>query len=273
MPRLASADVCTKFHALTTYATEEQLKTVLHAKSSQIEHARYIYHYKEDKEPHIHLAIVTIEPRKLSAIRGWFKELTDSKGQLANTLSEELISTTALETYFTHLDAASLIDKTKHQYTDEDIKVLIGDSDSYLSLETRIEAERRVADESAEHKAKKRVATEADIEQQINDIIAGVPLRIMAKKYGRDYIKNRRSYNDYAAMIVCQETGTLPLHLLADPVAEKINDLRRQAANDGYEEALKVSTAMWNMAANDCGLPAAKINQIVDYMEKLLRKE
>lgn len=273
MGRSASTDVCTKFHALTTYATEEQVKTVLQVKSSQIEHARYIYHHKEDKEPHLHLAIVTIEPRKLSAIRGWFKELTDSKGQYANTLSEELISTSSMEQYFTHTDEKSMKDKTKHQYTSEDIKVLFGDSNTYLSLETRIEEERRVADESAERKAKKRAETAEDIDQQINDIIAGVPLRIMAKKYGRDYIKNRRVYNDYVAMIVCEETGALPMHLLADPVAEKINDLRRQAANDGYEEALKVSNALWNMAANDCGISQDKLNQITKYMEKMLRKD
>lgn len=273
MARPASTDVCTKFHALTTYATEEQLKTVLQVKSSQIEHARYIYHYKEDKEPHIHLTLVTVEPRKLSAIRGWFKELTDSKGQVANTLSEELISTSAMEDYFTHSDEKSLSDASKHQYLKEDIKVLIGDTDTYLSTETRIEQNQRLAEDSAEREFKKRAATADDVEQQINDIIAGVPLRDMAKKYGRDYIKNRRAYNEYAAMVACEETGVLPLHLLADPITEKINELRRQAANDGYEEALRVSNALWNMAASDCGIPQATLNQITNYMNKMLRKE
>lgn len=273
MARLASTDVCTKFHALTTYATEEQIKTVLLAKSSQIEHARYIYHYKEDKEPHIHLVIVTLKSRKLSDVRGWFKELADSKGEPANTLSEELASTSAMEEYFTHSDEKSLADDTKHQYLAEDIKVLLGSTVDYLNIETRLQETQRIAAESAERDQKKRAATADDVEQQLNDIIAGLPLRDMARKYGRDYIKNRRAFVDYAAMIVCEETGTLPMHLLADPIAEKINDLRRQAANDGYEEALKVSNALWNMAANDCGIPQDKLNQITIYMNKLLKKE
>lgn len=273
MSRPISTDVCTKFHALTTYAIEEQLKTVLHSKSSQIEHARYIYHYKEDKEPHTHLVIVTLKPRKLSDVRGWFKELTDSKGEPANTLSEELASTSAMEEYFTHSDEKSIADAGKHQYLTEDIKVLLGNTEDYLNIETRLQEIQRIAAESAERDQIKRAAASDDVEQQLNDIIAGLPLREMARKYGRDYIKNRRVYNDYAAMILCEETGTLPMHLLADPIAEKFNELRRQSAADAYEEALKVSSALWNMAANDCGISDSKINQITYYMNKMLRKD
>lgn len=273
MARPASTDVCTRFHSLTTYVTEEQLKTILQVKSAQIEHARYIYHYKEDKEPHTHLVIVTIKPRKLSDVRGWFKGLVDSKGETANTLSKELISTSSMEEYFTHSDEKSMADNSKHQYLTEDIKVLQGSTDDYLSLETRIEENARLARESEERRIANREATAEDIDEQINDIIAGVPLRQMAKKYGRDYIKNRRAYNEYAMMVACEETGTLPLHLIADPVMEKMNQLRRQAANDGYEEALRVSNALWNMAANDCGIPQDKLNQITNYMNKMLRKE
>lgn len=273
MARPTKTDVTTKFHALTTYVSEDQLKTVIQAKSSQIEHARYIFHYKEDKEPHTHIVIVTSKPRKLSEIRAWFKDLPDTKGEKANTLSEELYSTQDMEEYMLHEDDDSKADESKHQYLAEDIKVLQGDTDEYLSLETRLQETRRLAEESEERKLKQREASADDVEGQLDDIIKGTPLREMARKYGRDYIKNRRAYNEYAAMVVCEETGVLPLHLLADPIVEKMNEQRRQAANDGYEEALRVSNALWNMAANDCGIPLDKINQITNYMSKMLRKD
>lgn len=48
---------------------------------------------------------------------------------------------------------------------------------------------------------------ENDVESLINDILDGRSFRSLCIKYGRDYMKNYKAYNECAKIISCQETG------------------------------------------------------------------
>ena len=42
----------------------------------------------------------------------------------------------------------------------------------------------------------------------INDILKGLPLRELARRYGRDFMKNWRSYTDFCYCLAQQENGS-----------------------------------------------------------------
>lgn len=82
-----------------------------------------------------------------------------------------------------------------------------------------------------------------DTAQMIDDIISGKPLREMARKYGRDYMRNRRHYEDFCKDIILEEMGEREdLHAIAEQTYVDmrrlaIENARDQALNDGIMEA------------------------------------
>lgn len=62
-----------------------------------------------------------------------------------------------------------------------------------------------------------------DVEELIDDMIKNLSWREMARKYGRDYMKNYKAYQQYALNVALEETGDIPQHLLFDKIEERQN--------------------------------------------------
>lgn len=219
----AEFDVSTRFHHLTTYAPTEQVKQVLTGKSEQLVFAECILHdkdVKEDgspKEPHVHVLIELKSPRYLTDVCKWFKKCLDNAGRTVTTRSIEISPTTQdADDYLTHKG-----ELTKHQYADEDVKVLVGSRDDFR--DSKIDKHHDAAEGDENNKAD-------EVENLLQDVVDKVPLRQMARRYGRDFIKNYNAYRNYALQIVAEETGELPDHLVNDPLNEMINRKCRESS-------------------------------------------
>lgn len=150
---------------LITYLTEADLVSCLNNHIQSIRGFEYIYHDKDlqddgtPKEPHFHVNLILYSARKLADVRCWFFGF-DSQGLPANTLGQICMDIGASHGYLTHKE-----NPDKFQYNPEDIvstdlslferKVDLSDDVSWLAL---------------------------------NDMLDGVPLRDIAKRYGRDFI-------------------------------------------------------------------------------------
>lgn len=94
-----------------TYLTESQLKLILEAKLSQIYRYAYIFHDKDNSEPHWHLFLVLKSAKSINSIRSWFDGFIDSKGLPINTrVRVESYPLRAIR-YLIHLD-----DEDKFRY-------------------------------------------------------------------------------------------------------------------------------------------------------------
>lgn len=188
---------------LMSYATEEELQKVILSKREYILGCAYIFHDKDDNENHYHIQLTLKRSRRLSDIIGWFKNCSDSKGEKANTFGEITLSCRAQEEYFTHSDDESR-NAGKHQYLPENIKVLddIGDPWDFVT-----------AHDKQVGVIQKRRESEDENEQLLQDIIDGVSQREMARKYGRDYMKNFKVYRAFASNVVLEETCDIALAL------------------------------------------------------------
>lgn len=150
---------------LITYLTEDDLVSCLNNHQSSIRGFEYIFHdkdIKEDgtpKEPHFHVNLILFSARKLVEIRRWFFGF-DPQGLPANTLGQICLDIGASHDYLTHKE-----NPEKFQYNPDSIvssdptlfdrKLDIVDDVSWLAL---------------------------------NDMLEGVPLQDIAKRYGRDFI-------------------------------------------------------------------------------------
>ena len=191
----------TKCACLTTYANEKQIKETLKAQGKAVAGASWILHDKDKKVPHTHLVILSDRSRRLKDYIGWFKNLTDEYGNAINTLAKICKSTTATQKYFTHSDEESK-QQGKHQYAEEDIRVLEGEQYSTVW-------EYKTQTDIAFEADQKRKATMEENENLLEDIIAEKPMREMARKYGRDFMKNYKTYRAFASEVVLEETGDL----------------------------------------------------------------
>lgn len=229
----AEFDLSTRFHHLTTYAPPEQVKRVLTSKSEQLVFAEYILHdkdVKEDgslKEPHVHILIELKSPRYLTDVCKWFKNCLDNVGRTVTTRSIEISPTTQdADDYLTHKKEPS-----KHQYIDEDIIVLSGSREAFRN--SKIDKHNNTAEGDENSKAD-------EVENLLQDVVDKVPLRQMARRYGRDFIKNYNAYRNYALQMVAEETGELPEHLINDPLNEMINRKCRETSEITVHRAVGV---------------------------------
>lgn len=167
---------------IITYLTEEQLLSVLTDKESQISAFAYILHDKDVKsdgtlkEPHFHLCLLLNNGHTFSQMEKWFSGFLDDKGKPVNTLLEKLKSPLGAFQYLTHNTEDS---KNKYQYNTEDI----------VSVNTE--------------RFLKKHEKQDTILLAIQDLLAGVPLREVSQKYGRDFIVHyghiKTLYNDIIA--------------------------------------------------------------------------
>lgn len=191
---------------IRTYATEEQLAQVMQEHDRMVNVCAFITHDRDKNEDgsakvkHIHANVLLDRSRELTGTESWFKKLVDEKGKPIQTVVMACKDTIGADDYLTH-DTPEAKAEGKFQYVDEDIKVLKGSRDDWRAFKT---------DWMRKHDARIQKEANADeVEQLLQDIIDGIPAREMARRYGRDYVKNVKSYRHYAGEIVFEETGDL----------------------------------------------------------------
>lgn len=216
-------DKWTKYHSLITYCSEKELIKVLNEHRPQIVGCSYICHEADETNvhKHFHVAIVANRTFRVSAVRSWFKVAVDETGKTVTTLGQPVKSFSKLHDYFMHIDDDS-VKKNKKQYTEVDIKVL-----NEIPEVWNFRAQDDIAIENAE----KKEANADECEQMIQDIIDGVPSREMARRYGRDYMKNHGKYREFAACVVLEETGNIDM---AQRIAGTINPFMTKVQNESY---------------------------------------
>lgn len=210
--------------SIVTYATEEHILRIFESKKNQVLGFAYIHHDKDKSEPHKHIVVVLKRSRKQQEVLNWFKGCVDEKGEKCNTRLEPIACMRGIEEYLTHSDDDS-VKAGKHQYNEQDIKVLKADElfDYVTDYDKAQEREQRKTEKSDE------------VESLIDDIIQGVSLREMARRYGRDYMKNAVSYRRYAADVVLEETGDLAKALQICRYEQRVLD---QVANEAVSHTL-----------------------------------
>ena len=110
-----------RFFSLTTYATEKQIKNVIGDHIKSIRAFCYIYHDKDENEPHHHILIRTHSTWTFSQLCRWFADLQDRDHNKVNTFCEIANDMESLERYILH-DTAEAREAGKHLYSREDIK-------------------------------------------------------------------------------------------------------------------------------------------------------
>lgn len=153
---------------LMTYSSPDEFKPLLDV----CLHYAYIFHDKEDSEPHYHIACVFKNARALSGLISLINSTQNTFGEVVK------VSLTAVFDYLTHKN-----DENKFQYSEE---LIVFDDLSFW---------KNCTDD---------VNTTDSL---IDDILSGLPLRSLAHRYGRDFMKNWRCYVDFARNVAWQENG------------------------------------------------------------------
>lgn len=210
-----------------TYATAESLESALEGKG--LEAYAYILHDKDGCEPHLHVVMLADRSRRGKDLYAWLKDCVDSKGQPANSEIEVVRSMDACHKYLTHSDDASK-QKGKHQYTESDIVYPMGAEPWEYKTPVDVQFQAREKERASAEKC----------DQLIQDIIDRVPAREMARRYGRDYMKNHMVYRKFAAEVLLEEGGDLDK---AFALTDSILDQRIQKqVHDSYD--LGMATAI-----------------------------
>lgn len=160
----------------------------------------------------------------------------------------------------------------KHQYDDTDIVVLIGSIEHWLTQEGEIDRNNRRKIEKQQRKDEQA----EEVDQLIQDCIENVPERQMAQKYGRDYIRNRRTYKEFAAIVQYQETGEIAEHLVHDIVQDlrnTLNDHERQAiAQTAIAKTLTAVQVASQKFDKQCPMDKVNIDMLLHDTVEILQK-
>lgn len=149
--------------SLVTYLPPAELAQVFGDKADKVRAYAYATHDKDTnkdgsrKEPHTHVIVWLNTPYAPSTIKNWFRGY-DDKGELVNTLAEPCKDISAMYRYLTHKD-----NPDKYQYDDD---VVICSDPSMFEDDVQT----------------------CDTWTAVDDLLNGVPLREVARRYGRDFI-------------------------------------------------------------------------------------
>lgn len=223
-----------KYVSIVTYLSNEQLEEAILKRKAYITGFAYINHEPDDsdKVPHTHVQINSTRSRRMSDYLGWLKGYIDEKGLPINSRIEETLSIAGVHDYFLHNRPE---DAGKHQYNEQDIKILTCIADPW-GEQTKLE----MSEVAIEEMLAKKEANADDCEQMIDDIISMIPSRQMARKYGRDYMKNFKSYRQFASMVVMEETADIELaRKIAGDEIGYINQISNQSYVSGITTALQ----------------------------------
>lgn len=157
--------------SLVTYLVEPDLVTCLNNHQQSIRGFAYAYHDKDEteegkiKEKHAHVVLWLYNPSDSNRIRRWFHGV-DEKGIEANTLAQVCMDVAASYEYLWHKN-----NPEKYQY----------DSSIVVSSDPALFEQ---ADDNPE----------SDAYAPLEDLLNGVPLSVVAKRYGRDFIVHYGHY-------------------------------------------------------------------------------
>lgn len=160
---------CDRFytHSIVTYAAFDELFDLFQACT----HYAYIRHNKDTTDCHFHIIAYFTIPKTVSAVRKLVKSSQ-------NTFSQKVKQVDGILTYLTHED----VSEEKFVYSKDDI---VYDDKSYW--------DERLAD--------------GDVEKHPNDMFVDdlladdLDLEFMARKYGRDFMKNYKNYLDFRSQV------------------------------------------------------------------------
>ena len=165
-----------RFFSLTTYATEKQIHKVIGTHVKSVRAMCYIFHDKDEAEPHHHILMRTHSAWTPKQIANWFADLKDKDKQPINTFCETAHDMEALKKYILHADPES-IEEGKYQYPKEAIKDF-GMSDL----------------------AEKTNAYDNTYEI-INRLLMGANPRELVRYYGRDFLYHYNCYYEVVEKI------------------------------------------------------------------------
>lgn len=155
---------------LMTYLQDEQILQVLGRHERQLKAYAYIAHNKdvdefgELKTVHRHLLISLVNNTTVEAIRNWFKGFEDENGKQINTLAQPMHEISGSFEYLTH-ETEQAIAEGKYLYSKEDIK---GYNLEFFTDSSKAEQD--------------------NLSLAIDDLLNGIPLDEVRKRYGRDFI-------------------------------------------------------------------------------------
>ena len=173
--------------SLTSYLTEQQIQMVLLEHSDQIKVFAYALHDKDKnedgttKEPHYHIVLCLYNANTVCAIRRWFSGYIDTDGKEINTLGQKCNNVFSAYDYLTH-STPQAIEQGKYQYSKD---IIHTNNQKYFK-----------ADETSEYD---------NMTLAIMDMLNNVPLKILFKKYGRDFIIHYSSCSKIVGDILLYE--------------------------------------------------------------------
>lgn len=217
----------TKFMSLVTYACPNDVRLVIEKHCSQVLHANYRIHDKDDAVPHIHCNIWLKKSRRCDVVENWFSHCMDENNNYVNTFADYTKDCRLAFEYLTHKN-----DPDKYQYDDDGIVYFGLSIDEYLKQKTIFNIKdnvRRRAYQSVERSV-----------SLIDDLLDGASTMQMIKTYGRDYIINRKRYLSAAAAVAYEagdfETAKLFANYADDrPIVEYAVHCEYVAENNGID--------------------------------------
>lgn len=153
---------------IRTYLKPEEFEPITKAAKNWA----YILHDKDGGEPHYHIIAVFKNARTEDGIRAIIPNTQQTRIEIIKNGIE------ACYRYLTHED-----NPEKYHYSKDEIQ---SNGKKYFE----------------EDKAENETA-----EQIIEDILQGLSLRELARRYGRDFMKNWRKYKEFAYYVMLQEDG------------------------------------------------------------------
>lgn len=153
---------------IRTYLKPEEFEPITKAAKNWA----YILHDKDGGEPHYHIIAVFKNARTEDGIRATIPSEQQTRIEIIKNGIE------ACYRYLTHED-----NPEKHHYSKDEIQ---SNEKGYFE----------------EDKAENETA-----EQMLDDILQGLTLRELARRYGRDFMKNWRKYTEFAYNVMIQEDG------------------------------------------------------------------
>lgn len=160
---------------LSSYCNTAEIQKVLLKHDKQIRAYAYIVHDKDvnelglPKEEHVHILLSLINNTTVDAVRNWFKGFIDEKDMPKTTLAQPMHDITSSFDYLTH-NTEQAKEDGKYQYDESEI----------------ISNNKEFFQDSA-------LQEQDNVSLALCELLDGVPLSEVAKKYGRDFIIHYQS--------------------------------------------------------------------------------
>lgn len=246
---------------LRTYLSEDEVNAKLQEHDPMVCVAYLATHDKDTnddgtpKVPHVHVNLLLDRSRELAGTLSWFKAV-DESGKPVQTHIEAVLDPVGCDDYLIHATEEAIA-KGKYQYDEEIIKVLKGDRDTFRDFKT---------DWVRKHEARvKKEASQDETEEMIDDIIAGKSFREMARRYGRDYMKNCWTYRSYCSHIVMEESGDVEKALAVEGRYQQdiLSAETRKEYVHGQVDGLKFIKRVMSDIANSGNVTLADANESI----------